>query len=404
MRLKIIFLSGMLILLSKQTLAADRVLKIYHDSDYANHQLSADAMRMGFLTALAEVEHDFQGVKFEFVEKDHRGNSNRSLLHMRQYLKDSKALAILGGLHSPPYIKYRQFINEQQVLLMVPWAAGGPITRYPSSTNSIFRLSIDDTKAGFRIVEFAQQKKQCQQPHMLLERTPWGESNHKTMTQALGKDVSASVTWFSWNLQQNQAKIMLRKTLETGADCLLFVGNAVEGRVFVEAMAALPKNQRVPIISHWGITGGKFYEQVKNAIDGKIDLHFIQSCFSLRDKPYSENTQQVINTAIHLFPAQFNNPELLSAPAGFIHSYDLGKIFFTSLKSVDLSADILTLRQAIRDNLEMLEQPVNGLIKRYVSPFSRWSEQKSDAHEALGLEDFCMAHYDTDGGISVLPN
>ncbi|MAG77058.1 MAG: hypothetical protein CL811_09890 [Colwelliaceae bacterium] len=404
MRLTIIFLSGMLALLSGKINAAERTLKIYHDSDYSNHQNSADAMRMGFLTALAEIEHDFPGVKFELIKKDHRGNSNRSLLHMRQYLKDPQALAMVGGLHSPPYIKHRKFINEQQILLLIPWAAGGPITRFPSSNNSVFRLSIDDTKAGFRIVEFAQQKMQCQRPHLLLERTPWGESNHKTMTQALGKSTTSAVTWFSWDLKQNEAKIMLRNTLESGPDCLLFVGNAVEGRAFVEAMAALPKNQRVPIISHWGITGGSFYQQVKDAINTKVDLHFIQSCFSLRDKPYTDNTQQVINTAIHLFPTQFSKPELLPAPAGFIHSYDLAKIFFTSLKSIDLKADIVELRQAVREKLEALEQPVDGLIKRYVSPFSKWSAQKSDAHEALGLEDFCMARYDTAGGISVLPN
>jgi len=52
-----------------------------------------------------------------------------------------------------PYIKNRGLINKNNIPLLVPWAAGGPITRYPQSDNWVFRLSIDDSKAGIRISE-----------------------------------------------------------------------------------------------------------------------------------------------------------------------------------------------------------------------------------------------------------
>ena len=138
-----------------------KTLTIYHDSDYSNHNESAYAMKMGALTALAEVDYSAQNYQINIVEKDNRGNSNRSLLHMRQFLKDPNALVFLGGLHSPPYIKNRDFINKNELLLLVPWAAGGPITRYPSDKNWVFRLSVDDTKAGYRMVQYATDTLNC---------------------------------------------------------------------------------------------------------------------------------------------------------------------------------------------------------------------------------------------------
>ena len=88
-------------------------------------------MKMGLMSALAQINNQIQGYQLVFVEKDHRGNSNRSLLHMKQFLEDPDAIAMLGGLHSPPYIKYRDFINENG-----GFTAGSVGSRRPDNTLS----------------------------------------------------------------------------------------------------------------------------------------------------------------------------------------------------------------------------------------------------------------------------
>ncbi|MBQ4850401.1 ABC transporter substrate-binding protein [Pseudoalteromonas sp. MMG012] len=386
----------------------DKILKIYHDSDYSNHHASAQAMKMGFMTALAQVNNTVQGFKIEFVEKDHRGNSNRSLLHMRQFLKDPQAFIILGGLHSPPYIKNRNYINENEILLLVPWAAGGPITRYPSDNNWVFRVSIDDTKAGYKIASYAVDSLNCSNPHMLLESTPWGQSNEKTIRAALKKttvkQADINVTWFNWNTQLNRSKIILRDIINSKADCILFVGNAIEGKYFVKAMGSLPDNLRLPIISHWGITGGNFYASVKDELQKNLALNFIQSCFSLKHRPLTEEGRRAILAGQALFPDKLADPDRLAAPAGFVHSYDIGKILIAALQQTPLTGNLTQDRKRLKDSLENLKKPVVGLLKTYTKPFSEWSEENPDAHEALGLEDICMASFDEFGGINVLPN
>ena len=175
------------------------------------------------------------------------------------------------------------------------------------------------------------------------------------------------------------------------------MGNALEGEQFVIAMANLPTNLRMPIISHWGITGGEFFNNVKQFLQKDVDLSFIQSCFSLRDAQ-SELAIQVINDAKKLFPEQFKDAVTLPAPDGFIHAYDLANVFLNALANIPLNHDIKTTRSLLHQQLENLQKPVKGLFKTYQQPFTVWSSDSPDAHEALGLDDFRMAKYMPDGG------
>lgn len=371
----------------------NKTMTIYHDADYSLNQLSAESMKMGLLTAFDEVNNEIQGFHFELTEKNHRGNIKRSLLSMKDFIKDEKALFILGGLHSPPYIKHRTFINNNQIPLLVPWAAGGPITRHPSTDNWVFRLSIDDTKAGIRISEFALNKLSCKNPHLLLENTPWGQSNQRTMSSYLQEKVPFDVSLFGWNIKENSARIMLRNIISANHDCLFLVANFNETQEFVNAMVAMGKDKRIPILSHWGVTGSDvdtiFTEQVKQV----VSFHFIQSCYSLSSPVQSSFNRSVIARAQKLFPEKFSSLEKLKAPAGFIHAYDLGRLAISALQQIELTGNMKHDRSLFKQALESLQQPVQGLIKRYNKPFSQWSEQRQDAHEALRLENFCMATF-----------
>lgn len=380
-------------------------IRIYLDADRTHHVESADSMEMGIRVALDEIDNMVQGRRIELVPVDHRGNVARSKRHMDLFLKDQDALVFFGGMHSPPYIKHREFINKNRLLTLVPWAAGGPITRYPSDENWVFRLSVDDTKAGYRISQFASDDLGCKSPHLLLEKTPWGTSNEQNMSKAiklkLGK--RPDVTWFNWNTKENGARIKLRNIVSAGADCVLLVANAIEGAVFSDAMLSLETNKRIPIVSHWGITGGKFPFVINAEKRSGLDLFFIQSCFSFVTSEQHDQAQRVFSRLKALFPS-IDSAVDLQAPTGFIHAYDLTRILIQALSQVSLGNNMAENRTALKEALENLEQPVPGLIKTYDKPFSVFSETNADAHEALGLEDFCMARFGEENEVRVMDN
>ncbi len=380
-------------------------IKIYLESDRTHHTESAVSIERGVKVALEEIGYEIQGRKIETVVLDHRGNTVRSKLNMETYLKDPEALVLYAGLHSPPLIKNRQFINEHEILYLVPWAAGGPITRYPSDHNWIFRLSIDDTKAGYKLVEFALDKKGCKAPHLFMENTPWGESNIKTASKALKEKgmVPAGTTRFGWNIGKNEALGDLKKAIDNeGADCIIFVGNAIDAIPVFNALLLLENSIKPPIISHWGITGGNFHEKLNAEKRKNLDLHFLQTCFSFMQEPKTEISRDVFQKARALFPDQIKIEADITAPAGFIHGYDLTRMMLRALSQIKLTSDIKSDRRALRSALENIEEPVEGLIKTYQKPFSVFSADHDDAHEALDLPDFCMARYSDDNEILVL--
>ena len=389
---------------SLSALATDKVIKIYHDSDYSSHAASAESMKMGFLTALDEVDNRIGDYRIEFVEKNHRGNVVRSQRTMKQFLKDPEALFILGGLHSPPYLKFRQYINENEILLLVPWAAGGPITRYADGINWVFRLSVDDAKAGIRISDYAIRAENCVAPHLLLEDTGWGKGNFRTMTRYFEqeKSLTPAVTWFNWNTKASAAKVMLRDIANSGSDCVIFVGNAIEGAVFMRAIDELGFD--LPVLSHWGITGGDFAEKLGPEVLNNLDLHFVQSCFSFVSSKQTDFSESVFKRAQKLFPDVLSSYESLQAPTGFIHPYDLGRLVIAAMSQLELTDDMAKNRRALRDKLEQLNMPVEGLIKTYQQPFATFTPDDADAHEALGLDDFCMAEFTPGGVIKVKGN
>ena len=379
--------------------AQDKKIIFYHDADYTSHYNAAQSMNMGFNTALSERNFMVQGYTIELKVKDHHGNAKRSKLHMKQFLKDEEALGVLGGLHSPPYLSNLKYINENGIPLLIPWAAAGPITRYKEGSNWVFRVSIDDSKAGAFIGAYAAEVKKCQRPHLLLENTGWGKFNSTMLTQAFkSKNINHTPnTWFDWNTNAATAKIIIKDILSDNSDCIIFVGNSLEGKVFTQALSETGVNTKIPFISHWGITGGEFPDFFKTNLVNKIDLSFIQTCFSFISSPETEFTQKVLRQAYALYPEKLKTSEDIKAPPGFIHAYDLGKIILAALDQIKITGNMWQDRQSFRDALETLPEPIQGLVKTYSPPFEPWSMENRDAHEALNQDNFCMAYYDDDG-------
>jgi len=387
------FASILLLLFSYQCFSADKEYSIYIDADFSGTKASSQSIKQGITTALAEVSNEIQGFSFKLVTKDHRANSLRSKKNLESYLQDNKALLVFSGLHSPPLLSNKSFINKEQILVLDPWAAAGPITRSNTDENWIFRLSIDDSNAGTFIVNRAMSEG-FKNAYLLLEDTGWGKSNRNTMKLALnGQGIEPKgISWFNWGLGVNQAKLILRNIAESGADVIFFVGNTPEGKVFSKAMVALPEELRLPIRSHWGITGGDFSQVITKQDRVMLDLQFIQTDFTFLKENLSKFELSVFNLA-KKHNAEINNKFDIKAQTGFVHSYDLTKILIAAINQAGLTGNKSVDKLAIHKALTNLSLPVKGLLKNYEHPFSNYSPSNPNAHEALSLSDYTMGYF-----------
>ncbi len=377
---------------------------IYLSADMSIAKESGESILDGINVALQEINYTINSDSLTIKVLDHRGSTPRFRSHLEAFENDPTALVLYSGLHSPPLLSTRDEISKKGFVVLVPWAAAGPITRFPQKENSIFRLSIDDSKAGIFITNDAIKNDSFKKPYLLLESTGWGKSNKKTFSKTLKKHgiIPQGIKQFSWGIGNNEAKNILRDIHSSGADIIFFVGNAPEGKVFAKAMASLPKEKRIPIRSHWGITGGNFAEVLNSDMRDSIELLFIQSNFSFLQNPLSELGKKVLKQAIMVSGGTIDDAKDITAPTGFIHSYDLTKILIAALQSVKPGKTAKEYGVLIKKELEILNKPVQGLVKTYQSPFAKWNSDNPDAHEALGLEDWTMARFDTDNSIILL--
>ena len=374
-------------------------LNIYLDADFTTMKAAAQAIELGINTALSEEGHQINGYQIKLVKKNHRGNSRRSAKHLKQYIDDDNAIAVFGGLHSPPLLSNKAFINQHQILTLVPWAAAGPITRSDDNENWIFRLSIDDSNAGKFIINQALNQG-FKRPYLLLENTGWGHANLKKMSQILQESnvKTIGVKRFNWGLNNSQARLLLHDIVAAKPDVVVFVGNAPEGIIFAKQLAAL--NSGIAMRSHWGITGGDFANKVTIKERNTIDLQFIQTKFSFISSSQTEKSRQVFNTLKQI--SSIRTPQDIPATTGFIHAYDLTRIFISALKQIPLTENKASNQRLLHQALENLKEPVNGLIKSYDTPFSTYFVTQPNAHEALNDKDYRMGFYDNNNAVQLM--
>ena len=377
--------------------AMAETLDVFIDADYSVNTQSAEAIELGVRTALSEVDYTVAGITIRVSPKDNRGNVKRSKRTMDAFLKSDSALALIGGLHSPPYLTHREFMNQNGVLALLPWSAAGPITRAQSSENWIFRLSVDDKKSGGFFIDRAVGHDGCQKVAFLLVETGWGRANNETLSSALEARamLPATVEYFPAAIREGSAEDLAKRVAAAGADCAVIVALWLDGSIVINALAKHVPSIRV--YSHWGILGGEFTQRVSHEARESVSLAVLQTCALRREAEGSVLFKDVLASAGHSGTTVAD----LKAPTGFVHAYDLTLILIAAIeqaaKSPEWNAEISSKRLVLRNTLQNLGKPINGLLSTYNPPFTPYSLTSLDGHEALGQDDLCLARFREDG-------
>jgi branched-chain amino acid transport system substrate-binding protein len=356
------------------------------DADMSSGSAKAgEAIRRGALIAIAEINEKggvLGGRKLKLLIKDHHGVPARSIDNIIDFAKIENLVAVLGGLHSPVIIAALPVIHEHRIIMLDPWAAATRIISNEYNPNYVFRISVRDEFAGGFLVNHAF-KKGYTKLGLLLERTAWGRGNEETITEALAEKGTAPVTvqWFNWGDTDMTAQILAIEN--AGADAILMVANAPEGVMIVKSMAKRPKEKRLPIFSHWGITGGNFIESVDDALE-KVSLQVLQT-YSFIGKENNNRAKKVIKRYKEMFGIK--TVREIIAPVGTAHAYDLIHILALAIEKAGTIE-----RSRVRSALEQIPS-YSGLVREYRPPFT------PDWHEGLDSSDFQMAVYDSDGTI-----
>ena len=165
----------------------------------------------------------------------------------------------------------------------------------------------------------------------------------------------------------------LLRLKKAGADTLFLVANAAPGAQMMKSLGRMGWN--VPVVSHWGISGGRFPELAGNMAE---KVHFIQT-YSFFG-PLKDKGKGLLKRLIEKYD-DIKGPEDVIPPVGVANAYDAMHLVARAIDKAG-STDGDALRKAF---LEI--GPLDGLIKRYEKPFT------ADNHDALNHNDYVMVRY-----------
>ena len=345
---------------------------------------SAQAIRMGMLIAMEEINQAggvLGGRPLQLVELDNKSLPARSLENLKAMAAQSDLVAVFGGRFSPTVLESLPLIHALKLPLLDPWAAADGIIDAGYTPSYVFRLSLRDSWAMSAMLRHAA-KKGAKRVGLLLVNTSWGRGNNKAAEAYVALHPELKIVGTEWYNATDKSFLEKVKALKlAGAQSIVLVGN-VEASHLVRAMAAIPKAERLPIVSHWGMSGGNFFEDAGAALQ-EVDFALVQTySFIGAERP---KALRVLAAAQRLFGVK--DARSLASAVGVAHAYDL-----THILALAIARAGSTDRAAVRNALEQVRD-YDGLIKFYPQPFTL------TRHEALSLQDVFMARYAPDGAI-----
>jgi branched-chain amino acid transport system substrate-binding protein len=336
---------------------------------------SGEAITRGLNIAIDEInaKGGVLGQKVVLIKRDDESSPPKGVTAARELISNEKVVALFGGIDTPVSLAIVPIANQNKKPFMGVWAAGTNITKNGATPNYVFRVSAQDDLVDIALIKYAMSKYNSKNPGLVLVNNPWGESNEKGLkAAALAANISIAGVE---KLEQSDVDVtpQLNRLKTAGADALILVANAAPGAQMMKSRERM--SWAVPVISHWGISGGRFDELVGPTAG---DVHFIQTySFFSPPTPVSEKIMSELNKRYGVKTAAD-----IIAPVGTANAYDAMQLLALAIEQAK-STD----GEAIRQALEQIES-YTGLIKTYNKPFA------SAAHEAIAPEDYVMVRYD----------
>jgi branched-chain amino acid transport system substrate-binding protein len=340
---------------------------------------SGEAITRGLSLAIDEVNAKggvLGGRKLELIQRDDESNPPKGLTAARELIFKEKVAAIFGGIDTPVSLAIVPLVNKEKTLFMGVWAAGTGITRNGANPNYVFRVSAVDDDVDIKLLKYAAEKLGAKKAGLMLINNPWGQSNEKGLVAADKDNAAIEIVGIS-KFENNDVDMVphLTRLKEAGADAVILVVNAPPGAQMMKSRERM--GWRVPVVSHWGISGGRFPELAGPTAG---EAHFVQTySFFGKQSPAGE---RVLAALKKKYP-QIKGPEDIFAPVGTANAYDAMHLLALAIQQASSAEP-----DAVRSALENLKGPYQGLIKTYDRPF------KPDNHDALGPNDYIMVRYE----------
>jgi len=319
------------------------------------------------------------GKRIQIETKERQGEKNSVVSQLNDFAQHDNLIAVFSGLQSEHALSQVETVHTRKLLYLIPADGTSTLIENRNQPNFAFRLALPNETVG----EFLIQKAHAlgyRSPALILESTLRGRDVYEGVARELdrGERSELSVFWFMPG--KGKIEAILSDVVDSGCDCLIFIGDSSECRNLLVAQNAWPQENRIPIFTDGHCVDSNFFTTSKDILAGH-QLFFVQT-FSTESENSRPGSQQFWNR----YRTKYADDQVFD-PSILAQAYDLVHLLACSIEKAQ-STDPNELRKG----LESLPSH-HGLIRDYEQAFS------NSMHDALSIEDSRIARFNESGDI-----
>lgn len=341
------------------------------------------SMRDGAKLAIAEI-NAAGGIsiagkkkKIEVIERDDEGKNERGALIGQELASMDDLSGVIGTVNTGVVLAGDKHLQEKGITKIITPAAGSASMTQWSKAGvkdlSIFRFAADDGIQSAMVVEEAIKQK-FTKVAILHDSTNYGVSGHDDLVDQIKKqrNILEIVATEKFNIGDKDMTAQLLAAKSKGAQAILIWGIGPELAAVSNGMAKLGMN--MPLIGGWTLSMSNYIDNAgKNGNGTLMPQTFIEEAITPKAKSFIEGYHKAYNVT------------RIPSPVSAAQGYDAVYIFAAAIKQAQ-SDDTHKIKEA----LENLGEPVQGVIATWKHPFSKWDPADGQTHEAFRRTDVVM--------------
>jgi branched-chain amino acid transport system substrate-binding protein len=320
-------------------------------------------------------------LKIEFIERDDEAKNERGALIAQELAAMKDLSGVIGSVNTGVVMAGDKHLQEAGITKIIcPAAGSASMTQWldkPSAPGPkdlfMFRFAAHDGIQSAMVVEEAVNRKLLKVA-VVHDATNYGVSGRDDMLDQIKKQGNKLqvVTVEKFNIGDKDMSAQLLKAKALGAQAVLIWGIGPELAAIANGMAKL--GYKVPLIGGWPLSMSNYLDNAgANANGTLMPQTFIEEPYNARAKAFIDAYHKAYGVT------------RMASPVSAAQGYDAVLVFAAAVKQAG-STD----SRKIRDALEDLKEPVDGVIATWVKPYSRWSPTDVTTHEAFRREQTVM--------------
>jgi branched-chain amino acid transport system substrate-binding protein len=329
------------------------------------------------INAAGGIQVGAKKMKIEIIERDDEAKNERGALIAQELAAMSDLTGVIGTVNTGVCMAGDKHLQEKGITKIIcPAAGSASMTQWSKAgvkDNSIFRFAAHDGIQAAMVVEEAINRK-FTKVAVVFDSTNYGVSGRDDMLDQIKKqgDKLQVVAQEKFNIGDKDMTAQLLRAKSAGAQAILIWGIGPELAAVSNGMAKI--GMKVPLIGGWTLSMSNYIDNAgKNGNGTLMPQTFIEEPITPKAKSFIEGYHKTFKVG------------RIPSPVAAAQGYDAVYLMAAAVKQAG-STDTRKVKEALED----LKEPVQGVIATWNHPYTKWDPADVTTHEAFRREQTVM--------------